>query len=306
MIKVKIRKTKNPKDEEFLELIKIKKEIFSDRYIYKIYYRNEQIGQFEIKKDTNYIWEMEIQEKYKRKGLATFMHKYIEKDLGIKIVPSNHLTREGKLFYGIKPRTNPTDHELLSNLIIEKDFTRNSPFINYSAYLNNKLIAKAIYDDSTKQVELVRTLTEFQRKGVATLLYDYIEKDQKLKLKPSGYLLPDGKAFWKSRRKTIKHNKIKNPTDFDLISKLIVKKSFPDYGVMYEIYLGKKRIGFADIDNNKREISFVNINKEYRRKGVSTFLYNYIEKDLGYKLKPSEDLLEEGEAFWKNRLKKKQ
>lgn len=95
-----------------------------------------------------------------------------------------------------------------------------------------------------------------------------------------------------------------NPTDHDLISKLTVKKFFPDYGTMYEVYLGKRRIGFADIDHGKTEISFVNINEEYRRKGVSSFLYDYIEKDLGRKLKPSADLLEDGEAFWKARIKK--
>lgn len=92
-----------------------------------------------------------------------------------------------------------------------------------------------------------------------------------------------------------------NPTDHKLISKLIVKKSFPDYGTMYGVYLGKRRIGFADIDRGKSEISFVNINEEYRRKGVSSFLYDYIEKDLGHKLKPSADLLDDGEAFWKAR-----
>ena len=104
--------------------------------------------------------------------------------------------------------------------------------------------------------------------------------------------------------KIINRNKKSNPTDHDLISKLTVKKSFPDYGTMYEVYLGKRRIGFADIDNGKTEISFVNINEEYRRKGVSTFLYDYIEKDLGRKLKPSLDLLDDGDKFWKNRNKR--
>lgn len=95
-----------------------------------------------------------------------------------------------------------------------------------------------------------------------------------------------------------------NPTDHDLISKLTVKKFFPDYGTMYEVYLGKRRIGFADIDHGKTEISFVNINEEYRRKGVSSFLYDYIEKDLGRKLKPSADLLDDGDKFWKARNKR--
>lgn len=104
--------------------------------------------------------------------------------------------------------------------------------------------------------------------------------------------------------KITKRFKKLNPTDHNLISKLTVKKSFPGYGIMYEVYLGKKRIGFADIDKGKTEISFVDINTEYRRKGVSTFLYDYIEKDLGRKLKPSEDLIEDGQAFWKNRNKR--
>lgn len=103
---IRVRKIKNPRDSEFLELIKVIREDTPISYRYKIYYRNEQIGLFEIKKGTNFIWETGVwEDQYKRRGLATFMHKYIEKDLGIKIVPSKHLTRDGKLFYGIKPRT---------------------------------------------------------------------------------------------------------------------------------------------------------------------------------------------------------
>ena len=102
MIKIK----KNPTDYDFLESIKIIPKESSFSYRYEVYFRNEQIAVFEIKKGTNFIWEMEVwEDEYKRRGLATFMHKYIEKDLGIKIVPSKSLTRDGKLFYGIKPRT---------------------------------------------------------------------------------------------------------------------------------------------------------------------------------------------------------
>lgn len=95
-----------------------------------------------------------------------------------------------------------------------------------------------------------------------------------------------------------------NPTDHDLISKLEVKKAFPPYGVKYEVYLGKRRIAFADIDHGSTEISFVQVNEGYKLRGVATFLYDYIEKDLGRKLKPSEALIEDGEAFWKARNKR--
>ncbi len=98
--------------------------------------------------------------------------------------------------------------------------------------------------------------------------------------------------------------KRKNPTDHDLISKLEVKKDFPPYGVKYEVYLGKRRIAFADIDHGSTEISFVQVSEGYKLRGVATFLYDYIEEDLGRKLKPSEAFIEDGEAFWKARLKR--
>lgn len=98
--------------------------------------------------------------------------------------------------------------------------------------------------------------------------------------------------------------KRKNPTDHDLISKLEVKKDFPPYGVKYEVYLGKRRIAFADIDHGSAEISFVQVSEGYKLRGVATFLYAYIEEDLDRKLKPSEALIEDGEAFWKARLKR--
>ncbi len=96
-----------------------------------------------------------------------------------------------------------------------------------------------------------------------------------------------------------------NPTDHDLISKLEVKKDFPPYGVKYEVYLGKRRIAFADIDHGSTEISLVQVNEGYKLRGVATFLYDHIEKDLGRKLKPSEALIEDGEAFWKARNRRR-
>ena len=40
------------------------------------------------------------------------------------------------------------------------------------------------------------------------------------------------------------------------------------------------------------------------RQGIATYLYDYIEKDLDIKLRPSNNLSSDGEEFWKNRLKK--
>ena len=42
-----------------------------------------------------------------------------------------------------------------------------------------------------------------------------------------------------------------------------------------------------------------------RRKGLATYLYDYIESDLRRKLKPSPIQLSDGEKFWENRNKRK-
>lgn len=102
---IRIIKKKNPTDKNFLNQIEIKKdEIWmpvTDNILikYHIYYKNKLVGYFKLTKGYNYIDNMHVIEKYKRRGLATFMHKYIEKDLGIKIVPSEDLTDDGEEFY---------------------------------------------------------------------------------------------------------------------------------------------------------------------------------------------------------------
>lgn len=216
MIKVKHLKQKNPKDEKFLELIKIKRNLVNNLYLYNIYYGNEKIGQFIILKGDNHIHEMEIfEDKYKRKGLATFMHEYIEKNLGIEIVASDALSRAGERFYQARKKKNPTDKEFLKTIFIEKEHDKRHHTIEYFVYRNEdkskrdrngKLsraisLASAYYDTEDKWVYDLFVKPLFQRKGLASFLYDYIENDNKIKLKPSNYLLDDGKAFWKARLK---------------------------------------------------------------------------------------------------------
>ena len=69
-----------------------------------------------------------------------------------------------------------------------------------------------------------------------------------------------------------------------------------------------KIIGQASIWKNKKEIatysSATEILKAYQQKGLTTYLYDYIEQDLGIKLEPSDIISDNAKAFWKNRLKK--
>ncbi len=62
-----------------------------------------------------------------------------------------------------------------------------------------------------------------------------------------------------------------------------------------------KIIGKAQIKKNKNYISWIEIDKNFQRKGLSTYLYDYIEKDLEIKLRPSINQLDDGKAFWKSR-----
>lgn len=100
----------------------------------------------------------------------------------------------------------------------------------------------------------------------------------------------------------------RNPTDYDLLDNIFIKKSIIDAGpfsfVKYQVYLKTKppiRIGYAEVSNNDNYITNVEIEEPYRKRGVNTFLYDYIERDLDIVLKPSDWLLEDGKKFWNKR-----
>lgn len=52
-----------------------------------------------------------------------------------------------------------------------------------------------------KQAMSVHVDHKYQRKGIATALYNYIEKDLGFELEPNWALTDDGEAFWNSRKK---------------------------------------------------------------------------------------------------------
>lgn len=109
-------------------------------------------------------------------------------------------------------RKNPKDEELLNKLRIEKEtgytYGYNESWIHYKVFLNNKMIGDAQYLVGKDYISTVYVDREYRRKGVASFLYDYIEKDQNVKLK-SDASTREGKAFWSSR---IKKNPMKKKT----------------------------------------------------------------------------------------------
>lgn len=71
----------------------------------------------------------------------------------------------------------------------------------YTAHHQGKKIASAKLSGQDHYVSDVDVQPEFRRKGIATKLYDFIEKHSGKKLKPSPmYQTTDGKALWKNRK----------------------------------------------------------------------------------------------------------
>lgn len=103
--------------------------------------------------------------------------------------------------------------------------------------------------------------------------------------------------------------KKKNPTDLNLLRLIKITKTIIDYSwqnklITYYIWFRNKQIGYAEILSNQNHIEDIEIDEEFRRKGIATYIYNYIERDLGKFLIPSSEQLEDGKQFWKSRFKK--
>lgn len=146
VIKNSSSKLKNPTDKDFLRQIRIEKFENSVFIRYDVYFDIERIATFMIFCGTNYIDDVEIfHNKYKHKGLATFMYDYIEKDLEIKLQPSKAQTKEGKAFWQHRAskKPNPTDYSFLRLLKIEK---RKLEFSNDTCcYCRTKLASKCLF-----------------------------------------------------------------------------------------------------------------------------------------------------------------
>jgi len=132
----------------------------------------------------------------------------IRKFKGIKILdkPLGKLKRNDKKL---------TSDEIISskNYYIVKTFAplskaKKNDYILYVLYnkYNRYLGSAHVYFNEIDDIQNVgnahiQIIEAYQRKGLATLLYDFIEKDLKIKLRPSSSPSKNAKAFWKSRLK---------------------------------------------------------------------------------------------------------
>lgn len=196
----------------------------------------------------------------------------------------------------IRIKRNPTDYDILNKISITKKKYEDGN-IEYLAYVKDKLIGGIGFNIYKGYVIWVQIEPSFRRKGIASYLYDHVEKDLNIKLKPSPYLLNDGEKFWKNRSKK------QNPTDKEFLSKVKIKKVLNKEYISYEAFYNNRYIAGVDFDPKTKTVWDVWVGPSYRRKGLATFIYNKIERDQKIKLKPSETLFPDGQEFWKARLK---
>lgn len=199
-------------------------------------------------------------------------------------------------------KKNPKDEFLLKRLIIIKEPLKTNPnYVYYTAYLGvpieSLIVAEMEYSISSKKVNDSWVKEEYRRKGVASFIYDYIEKDQNIEL-TEGATTTKGHAFWMNRCQR------KNPRDEKLLKEIYIKTEpyIEDGYIRYKVIYNNKIIGFADFNIYFKWVDLVSVNEPFKRKGIATYLYDYIEKVQKVKLKPSYDILPEGKKFWKKRL----
>jgi GNAT superfamily N-acetyltransferase len=70
----------------------------------------------------------------------------------------------------------------------------------------------------------------------------------------------------------------------------------------FKVFKNAHEIAHARLSYNGKYVIDLYVQKEYRRKGIASALYKYIENVLGYKLEPSPiHQTDDGEMFWKSR-----
>lgn len=98
-----------------------------------------------------------------------------------------------------------------------------------------------------------------------------------------------------------------NPKDLKLLNSLTIQRHpYYEYGKKFWEYSiigpGFELIGKVLIQPGNNYIYDIGIKSQFQKRGVGSFVYDYIEKDLGIRLEPSPELLGPGEKFWERRI----
>lgn len=153
----------------------------------------------------------------------------------------------------------------------------------------------------------------FRRKGVATEMYRIAEKHFGLPFTKGHYQSPEGKAFRKAYSKLKKEeygpvNESKSSTEI----RVVHEPTSSGQDLVIGAFDGSRQVGMLrvyDLGRGKITASDVEVDSEYRRKGIATAMYVFAEKHTGSKMIPADQAAgpgfdpedtfsDDAKAFW--------
>jgi ribosomal protein S18 acetylase RimI-like enzyme len=207
-----------------------------------------------------------------------------------------------------------------------------------TAYSDGDQVGQVIFEptDSDKNkwyATEVEVEDEFQRRGIATTMYDMAKKiAQKANavIVPSHAQTSDAKGLWKNKKvweasgyipsaKPYEPERYKNvrlpyidEAESDVSKASVVQfKTLPGPGKprhSFRVVYDGKVIAYGEVekdsvhdDEHGASVQEIVVHNKYRRMGIASKIYSAIERKFGYKLHPSDDVRPDGQEFWKAR-----
>jgi GNAT superfamily N-acetyltransferase len=149
--------------------------------------------------------------------------------------------------------------------------------------------------------------SEFQRKGIATAMYQYAERKLKRKFRDSRARSKDADGLWSQpnrpfgegingdwKKEGYKISVNPNAT-YHRKQATLVTASHPKYGKVGEVYFG--------VHPDNLTVYEADVNSNHQRKGLASAMYDAAEKFHNLEIQPaSYDMSDDAKEFWKNRL----
>jgi GNAT superfamily N-acetyltransferase len=70
---------------------------------------------------------------------------------------------------------------------------------------------------------------------------------------------------------------------------------------LFCVYNDSGQVAYALAELDFSSVNDVLVDEDLRRRGIATALYDYIEREVGHKLRPSRVRYDDGRKFWKAR-----
>ena len=184
------------------------------RHSFRVVYDGKVIAYGEVEKDSVHddehgasVQEIVVNHTYRRKGIATKIYDAIERKFNYKLHPSDDVKPDGQEFWKSRSNIDEADGALGITFTQEPYEGWNGMGAMITAYSDGDQVGQVIFEptDNDKNkwyATEVEVEDEFQRKGIATTMYDMAKKiAQKANavIVPSNAQTSDAKGMWKDK-----------------------------------------------------------------------------------------------------------